>query len=156
MKEETLRRLLAADHPTHCLGPLDRDEENYERRFNELNTEITTLLGVSLKLAIGFQDSSLFAALWLDEIGLRILFSNFGDLFTIEDENQIKLLTPNEFDQLVDLVEAHNFVYVDYNELGATYSGENAQYRRERYDRLRNGVVRKEAASWHTRFFDYM
>ncbi len=155
MTEETLKKLQAADDVLRCDGPADLDWKQYEESVRRLKPELERFLNIPLFLLDGVQDASFVADICSEDRIFCLRFSAWGNFFTIWDESSQNPLSTNEFEPVITLIQKRGFVHINYDDLGESYEGQNEHYKKETWDRLRDGVIRKEKASWWVRYFDY-
>lgn len=156
MKGNTLKKLRAADDAHLCDGPNEYVWEQIRERVRRLKPELEQFINLTLLMDGGVQDASYVTGLCSEDRVLCIRFSSWGYFFTIWDDSPRNPLSTADFEPIVVLIEKHGFVHVNYDHLGELYDGQNEFFQREKWNRLRDGVVRKERASWWIRYFDFM
>ena len=150
MTDLTLQRLLASDHPSACEAPPGFDHQGAVCRVKALVPALERIVGRELAVDENVQDASYFTdvacyrASVAKGVGriqvpiIRIVFSSFGDLFTVvfaEDLDQATV------DQAVAAVTDAGFTFVPADELEEPYTGSNPHL---------------TGMSWFTRFFCYL
>ncbi|HEX8465872.1 MAG TPA: hypothetical protein VF627_14760, partial [Abditibacterium sp.] len=137
MRPETLALLIAADHPVEWEAPPDFDWHNAMTRVRNLQPKVESLLECRVKIDENVQDASFFTQILCDSCS--IMFSAFGNLFTIWTENG---LLGNLEEKVVPIVENEAFVYVPTYELDEIYTGIN--------EAIKSGDPRRRC-SWNYR-----
>ncbi len=172
MKEETLKLLQSADDPLLCMGPANSNGAEIMERVRLLKVDLEQYLGASFLLSDPGQNTSYVATLYAEDV-ICIRFSAWGNFFTIWDgssypaslQPQYPLLTDDDFQEVIRLIESYNFVHVSYADLGEPYDGPNEHFKKERWPRMnegktwpcfKEGEMQKTRASWWVRYFDYV
>lgn len=150
MTDKTLQLLLASDHSSACEAPPGFDYRDAMRRVKALVPALERIVGRELAVDENVQDASHFTdiACYRDGVAkgigavrvpiIRVVFSSFGDLFTVlfaEDLDQATV------DETVSVVTSAGFTFVPADELEEPYTGSNPSL---------TGVT------WFTRFFCYL
>jgi len=150
MTDKTLQLLLASDHPSACEAPPGFDYVDAMRRVKALVPALERIVGHELAVDESVQDASYFTDVvcYRDTVAehlgavrvplIRIVFSSFGDLFTVVFAEELDQAT------VADTISAAanaGFAFVPADKLDEPYTGDNPHLK---------------GTTWFTRFFCYL
>ncbi len=151
MDQATLDRLNAADDPEAWETPAGFNYWKEVGAIGRVKPDLEKVSGLSFDLERQIQDAAFFGYLFTtlpgsDQTHLSIRFSSFGKMVTvITNPNDVP--TPsNLLHKLVEVLEQHDYVYVDAQSLQELYTGCLAGFQSAFGDR---------PPTWWDRFFDY-
>jgi len=117
------------------------------KRVRSLELELEQVIGRQLEVDENVQDASFFTELACHvpsedriETAIAIIFSAFGDLFTIWGSVPGEI-PESVMQKVISAVQKHGFRYVDTESLAEAYSGTNPVFQHSR---------------WIDRFFSYI
>lgn len=148
MDNDTHKKLLEVDDADHAQFPPFFNHARSLVDVMNLKPEIEKICGKECYLTAEVQDATYFASMSFlhhvsipfphDETELGIIFSCFGNLVTVVNNNSCQ--THNAaVSRIIDTLRVHNFTHVDRGSLGEPYDGPNKGFRH---------------STWFHRYFD--
>jgi hypothetical protein len=153
MNPETRKLLLNFDEDGCWETPSNFDYKKLRSEVLKLIDELEKTFDLSFILDDQVQDASFFADIRIPHelvnnprtnLGYSIRISNFGNLSTINFQEEYNQSTTN---QLIEILERTGFSYVNSDDLDCDYDGSFEQFRKSQDE---------YSSSWYIRYFDYI
>lgn len=153
MTPETKRLLLKFDERGRWETPSNFNHQQLRTKVFELIDELEQNFKIKFKLDDQIQDASFFADIRIPhelvnnprtDIGYSIRISNFGNLSTINFQEEYSESTTNKF---IEVLERTGFSYVNSDDLDYDYDGTFEQFRTSQGE---------HSSTWFIRYFDYI
>lgn len=153
MDPSTKEILLKFDEVGAYETPRSFNYNRLKRKVLDLQSSLAKRFKAAFQLDDQVQDASFHCDLMIPtelvaspnpHIGYSIRISNFGDLATLNFQEEI---TPEAQQDIISHLGQSGFVFIHYDDLEEPYDGS--------FDEFRKNVF-ADRPSWYTRYFDYL
>lgn len=153
MTPETKKLLLNFDEDGRWETPSNFNYNKLRTQVTKLVNELQKTFDLNFVLDDQVQDASFFADIRIPhelvnnartELGYSLRISNFGNLSTINFQDEYSEATTNKF---IEVLERNGFSYVNADELDNDYDGTFEQFRNSQG---------QYSNTWYIRYFDYI